>query len=102
MNKNKVFLDAKWWKCEGDFYSALLEKLAAPAWHSHGLDAFVDSMIYGGINGVEQPYNITIQNTGSLDEIMKSKINEFIKYIEKEQIVARKDGYDSEISFELM
>ena len=53
-------LDAGRWKTMGDFYDALLAAIQAPRQHGRGLDALIDSMIYGGINGIEPPYRIEV------------------------------------------
>ena len=39
-----------------NLYDRLLKALEAPGWHGHNIDALIDSMIYGGANGVEPPY----------------------------------------------
>ena len=53
-------LDGRNWQTALDFLAALRLAIGAPEWHGWGPDAFIDSMIYGGINGVEAPYEIIV------------------------------------------
>ena len=47
---------------EKDFYNTFLAQVQAPAWHGQNLDALQDSLVNGGINDIEPPYNITNLN----------------------------------------
>lgn len=55
-----IRLDARGWTDAESFYDALLAAVDAPAWHGHSIDALADSLIGGGINGVEPPFSIEI------------------------------------------
>ena len=59
-----IRLNAENWKTVLDFYDALLAALGAPDWHGASIDAMIDSMIWGGINDVDPPYTVQIQNLG--------------------------------------
>ena len=73
-----IDLDASRWTKLQDFYDALLLAVGAPPWHGTGINAFVDSMIYGGINSLEPPYTIRIHHLREspkdvLDEVELTK-----------------------------
>ena len=53
-------LDAAEWREYADFVRALLAALEAPHWHGDNVNALIDSMVHGGINGVEPPYDVVI------------------------------------------
>jgi RNAse (barnase) inhibitor barstar len=55
-----IRLDARGWTDVESFYGAFLAAVDAPAWHGHSLDALSDSLIGGGINGIEPPFAIEI------------------------------------------
>jgi hypothetical protein len=38
-----------------DFLTALRAAIGAPDWHGWSVNAFIDSMIWGGINQIEPP-----------------------------------------------
>ena len=71
---NTIKIDATKWKTEFDFYNAMLWAIGAPAWHGMSIDAFLDSMIWGGINSVEPPYTVRIEGAACLPEEIRSKI----------------------------
>lgn len=56
-----VELNAFRWVGAQDFYAALLPALGAPDWHGQNVNALVDSMIYGDINAVEQPFSVIVR-----------------------------------------
>jgi len=55
-----IKLDARGWTDVRPFYDAFLAAVDAPSWHGHSLDALADSLIGGGINGVEPPFTVEI------------------------------------------
>jgi RNAse (barnase) inhibitor barstar len=57
-----IRLDAHRWAGVGDFHTDLMAALEAPDWHGTGMDALIDSMIHGNINGVEPLYRIEIEH----------------------------------------
>jgi hypothetical protein len=56
-----IELDAAHWTTALDFYGALRTALGAPEGHGWSIDAFIDSMIWGGINRLEPPYTIRVR-----------------------------------------
>lgn len=56
-----VKLNAFRWASAQDFYAALLSGLGAPDWHGRNVNALVDSMIYGDINALEQPFRVIVR-----------------------------------------
>jgi len=58
-----VELDAAGWTTVGDFLEALKKALGAPKWHGTSYNAMIDSMVYGGINEVELPYEVHVRNS---------------------------------------
>lgn len=69
-----IKLDARQWATIVDFYDALLQQLEAPQGHGRSIDALIDSMVYGSVNGVESPYRIWIVGTGGLSADLKREI----------------------------
>lgn len=61
----QIVLDGSAMSSAGHFYQALIEALEAPNGHGRSPDAFVDSMIYGGINAAEPPYEVVVVNVGA-------------------------------------
>jgi RNAse (barnase) inhibitor barstar len=57
-----IRLDAHRWAGVGDFHTDLMAALEAPDWHGESMNALIDSMIHGYINGVEPPYRIEIEH----------------------------------------
>ncbi|HWD26599.1 MAG TPA: enoyl-CoA hydratase/isomerase family protein [Rhizomicrobium sp.] len=55
-----LYLKAGGWKTALDVIAALKIALDSPHGHGGSIDAFIDSMVYGSINGVEAPYTIDI------------------------------------------
>ena len=72
-------LDASNWKSILDFYYELLPALGAPIWHGWGINALIDSMIYGDINKIVPPYAVQIVNTKSLPKDLVDEIR-FVIY----------------------
>jgi hypothetical protein len=69
-------IDANGFRDVGDFYDALCRAVGAPDWHGGGPDAFVDSMIWGGINTLEPPYTVRVLGTSHLSADLKSAITD--------------------------
>ena len=53
-------LDASDWRNALDFYDAILDALEAPPWHGRSPDALVDSVVWGGMSGLQPPYRIVV------------------------------------------
>jgi RNAse (barnase) inhibitor barstar len=67
----EIVLDSAAWHSAEDFFHALLPELDAPGWHGHNLNALYDSLA-GGINEVEPPFRVIVQNAAHLSEDMVS------------------------------
>jgi hypothetical protein len=57
-----------------DFYESILAVLEAPHWHGTNVNALIDSMLYGGINGIDPPYRIWIKGTANLPVAVKTEL----------------------------
>lgn len=55
-----IEIDGSDWQSVKDFLTALRAAIGAPDWHGWSVNAFIDSMIWGGINQIEPPYEICI------------------------------------------
>ena len=61
-----IEMDARGWKESLDFLEALQVALGSCRGHGHSPDAFVDSMVWGGMNDVEPPYCVRIVNAADI------------------------------------
>ncbi|MCW5697481.1 MAG: hypothetical protein KIS96_12215 [Bauldia sp.] len=68
MADHVIQLDASQWRRPADVDQALKAALGAPEGHGKGPDAWIDSMVYGGMNAIEPPYRVDVANTSNLDE----------------------------------
>ncbi len=55
-----IELDASEWRNAIAAVDALKQAIGSPEWHGASPDAFVDSMIHGGVVELEPPYTIRI------------------------------------------
>jgi hypothetical protein len=69
-----IELRAERWRSILDFYHALLTALEAPDWHGVGCDAAIDSIVWGGINGVVPPYTIRVVGAAALPQEIRDEI----------------------------
>ena len=69
-----IELDGANWKAPLEFLEALYEGIEQGHPHGLGIDAFVDSMIWRGMGGVEPPYAIRIVNVGSAPKAVTDEI----------------------------
>lgn len=88
-----IALDASAWQSVDDFYSALLPKLGAPAWHGRNLDALLDSLS-SDINDVAQPFGVQLQNSAGLPPSMAEFLREVVTVFQ----FARERGADVSIT----
>jgi hypothetical protein len=90
-----IRLPATGWTHIDEFFDAILKALAAPKWHGHNVNALIESMIHGEINGISPPYKIVIYDTGLLMPSLKEKIAAQLFYIvqarDEAAFVARPD-----------
>lgn len=66
MTGRMIDVSAASWQTVLDLYRNILGRLDAPDWHGESIDALIDSMIYGGINGLLPPYVIRGHDADSL------------------------------------
>jgi len=57
-----IELDGANWETPLDFLQALYEGIEQGRPHGFGVDAFVDSMIWRGMGGIEPPYIVRVAN----------------------------------------
>lgn len=62
------------WRTVPDLYKDILRRLDAPDWHGESVDALIDSMIYGGINGLLPPYVIRVHDADDLPDRVASEL----------------------------
>jgi RNAse (barnase) inhibitor barstar len=80
-----IMLDGLGWTKPDDFYSALLPRLRAPAWHGHNLDALWDSIVSGDINGLNPPFAVCLYNTSNFSPELSGLIERVAKLFEDAQ-----------------
>ena len=78
-------LDARGWTKPLDIYEALLAALDAPRQHGRGIDALIDSMVYGGMNGIEAPYTIQLTGTANLAAEVRRELQAIVDHINQAQ-----------------
>lgn len=98
-----IELDAQNWQSFHDYLDAMKTALGSPEWHGNNVDAFLDSMVWGGINMVEPPYTVRIKNTTGLRIDILEEIEILKKCIEKHRAesVTRR-GYDVEVNIDIV
>jgi hypothetical protein len=89
-----IEIDASGWETWLDFACALKTAIAAPDWHGASINAFIDSMIWGGINSVEPPYTIRIVKTANLPADVADHIRVMASAIDRDS----NHGTDPEVS----
>ena len=94
-----IELDAAAWETPVDFLSALKVALRSPEWHGLNLNAFLDSMIWGGINPIEPPYLVRIVGVAKIPGAVIETIRELAEAIQeaREEHIARK-GTDVDVT----
>lgn len=55
-------VDGATWRTDIDAIDGLLAALKPLGVHGSGIDAFIDSMIYGGMLEAEPPYQVNVRN----------------------------------------
>ena len=94
-----IELNAKGWNSPLDFLRSLKAALGSPEIHGMSPDAFVDSMIYGGMNRVEPPYVVRITNINGAPKEVADYISLMISVIqEARQERLQRRGDDIEVS----
>jgi hypothetical protein len=100
LEPERIELDAANWTTVLDFMNALLEAIRAPYEHGYSPDAFNDSMVFGGMNGRDPPYDVVIMNLRS------EEIAEYVDLMREVLAGGRADfialhGHDVEVSIRL-
>ena len=90
----EILLDGAAWHSAEGFFLALLPELDAPSWHGHNLNALYDSLS-GGINEVEPPFKVIVQNTAHFSEDMVS----FLEGVSAVFVDARRE-FGVDVAFE--
>jgi hypothetical protein len=94
-----IEIDAGQWTTVRDFLTALRTAIGASEWHGWNIDAFIDSMIWGGINQVEPPYEIRVRGSDNLTTEVRDYIlllSDAIRKAREERRV--RQGIDTEVS----
>ncbi|MGA2999529.1 barstar family protein [Bradyrhizobium sp.] len=93
-----IELDAKGWKSQLDFLQSLTRALGSCEGHGMSPDAFVDSMIWGGMNSVEPPYTVQISNLNAAPKEVADYVSLVISAIrEGRHDRFRRHGEDIEV-----
>jgi ferredoxin len=98
-----IELDGGEWKAPVDFLRSLAAAIGSPEWHGMSPDAFVDSMIWGGINSVQPPYTVQINNiTDAPSEVVEfvSLMARVIEEARQERFRQRGDNIEINITAE--
>jgi hypothetical protein len=97
-----VELDAQNCTSVLSFYDALLRAIEAPRWHGHSIGALIDSMVWGGINGLEPPCRIRVTGSHALAADVRTEILEIAGALMGGRADhVRREGTDVEISLEI-
>ena len=76
-----IIVDAGDWRSEDDVLDGLLEALDAPDWHGRTWDALNDSIVTGGVNGVEPPYHLHLTGHRTLPEDLRQWVQDLVALI---------------------
>jgi len=97
-----IELDARNWDNVLDFYSALKEALGSCRGHGDSPDAWVDSMICGGMNEVEAPYIVHITGAATCNAKLKGEIALLADVIKDARLWRLQHyGDDVDVSFQI-
>src|SRR5689334_8603586 len=98
-----IDLDATNWKAVMDYCDALRAALGSPKGHGTSPDAFLDSMIWGGMNKMEPPYTIRILNTKALPKDILKEMESLCQYLPISRAEFRTEhGYDIDVNLEII
>ena len=74
-------LNAASWKDGDDVYDAFFDAVRAPDWHGRNLDALNDSISTGGINKIEVPYRLNVNNISKAGLDVRKMTEQFSQLI---------------------
>jgi len=94
-----IELDARGWKSPLDFLQSLAGAVGSCEGHGMSPAAFVDSMIWGGMNRVEPPYAVHVKNiTSAPKEVAEDVLLMVTLLKEARQERLQRRGDDIEVS----
>jgi hypothetical protein len=94
-----IELDGRGWTTSLDFVEALYNGIEQGFPHGWSPDAFIDSMIWRGMGGVEPPYMVAVTNIKDAPGEVKSYVALMITAIrEAREDRLRRDGTNIEVS----
>jgi len=98
-----IELHAQGWNTALDFYDALLTAIGAPAWHGKSINALVDSIVWGGINSVEPPYEVRVHGVRNLTSDTRRAIGQAEQAIEQARAdFFQRRGHDPRVSLKII
>jgi hypothetical protein len=90
-----IEIDGREWERAADACIGLLTALRPRGAHGASIDAFVDSMIYGGLLCVEPPYEVVIRNIQSPEAaVFLRDLSVALAYARQERKANRGDDVD--------
>jgi enoyl-CoA hydratase/carnithine racemase len=90
-----LHIDARGWTQVTDIYDALLAAVDASRNHGCSIDALIDSMVYGGMNGIEAPYTVRVTETAALPPEVREELQLIVDTISGAQ------GTDGDVAFRI-
>jgi hypothetical protein len=97
-----IELDASSWETPLDFICSLQAAIGAPKGHGSNIDAFVDSMIWGGMNRVEPPYEVCVVGGERMPKALRDYIDPVASALASGRKWKReKQGEDTEVSLRI-
>ncbi len=97
-----IELDATNWRSWQDFSNALKAALGSCEGHGNSVNAWIDSIIYGGMNSVEAPYVVRISGTANCSATLKEELMELSEAISEARAWKLKHyGTDVDVSFQI-
>ena len=97
-----IELDASNWHDVNEYYDALKGSLGSCEGHGSSPAAWVDSMIYGGMNNIEPPYLIRLTGTSRCPLALKQHIHLLADVIREAREWKKQNyGIDAEVSFDI-
>jgi len=77
----ELVLDASQWATQDNIYDSFFAAVGAPSWHGRNFNALSDSIVAGGINRIEVPYRILVQNFNMAGEAAQEPASQFIDLV---------------------
>jgi len=76
-----IKIEACDWKSIDDFYVSIKRSLMSPSWHGDNINALIDSIVYGDINGVTPPFKVIIVGLAGADSEVRSHVMMAAQYL---------------------